>query len=178
MMPDCEREIFFRNRFWVGNQHDRTGLSLLEVIIATVVLTVSVAMLVRILGSGDRNARRAEQRVLAQLICQNRLNRLLVGDRLPDSDAPQASLYYPGWFTTTRIEEFSGTQRQEPDLVLVEVSAYFVPGNEEPESNNVGIGSPVDLASERPVYSIRRIMRSIRADEIGSLPGRTTEGRR
>ena len=37
-------------------QNPRAGLSLLEVIIATVILAVSATLLVRLIGAGDRNA--------------------------------------------------------------------------------------------------------------------------
>jgi Tfp pilus assembly protein PilV len=59
----------------------RTGLSLLEIIIAMAVLTGSATMLAQIVGLGARHAERSWQISQAQAIAQNILNELLADMR-------------------------------------------------------------------------------------------------
>ena len=68
-----------QNHIQSSVSRNRQGLSLLEVIISTVVLAVSTLMLMRIITGADQTAQRAEQRIMAQMICQNKLDEILSG---------------------------------------------------------------------------------------------------
>jgi type II secretion system protein I len=55
----------------------RGGFSLLEVIIATGILATSTVLLLSLFATGERHAKRAEERVFAQMLCQSTLDELL-----------------------------------------------------------------------------------------------------
>ena len=58
------------------------GFSLLEVIIATAILATSTVLLLGLFSTGERHSRRAETRVLAQMLCQSKLDELLADPAL------------------------------------------------------------------------------------------------
>ena len=140
----------------------RTGLSLLEVIIATVVLSVSAAMLVKLLGNGDRQARKAEKRIQAQMICQNKLDELLASIEPLESFDPRPSLYYPDWYYSVRVDELDDSGMESRiRYALVVVDVYYQKSDDafgEPASPNLG--------DTLPEYSLRRIVR-IPQDDSG-----------
>ncbi|MBM4000810.1 MAG: prepilin-type N-terminal cleavage/methylation domain-containing protein [Planctomycetes bacterium] len=53
------------------------GFSLLEVIIATAILSASTVLLLSLFSAGDRHGRSAEDRVMAQMLCQSKVEELL-----------------------------------------------------------------------------------------------------
>ena len=55
----------------------RRGFSLLEVIIATGILAANTVLLLSLFSTGERHADRAETRVLAQMLCQSKLDELI-----------------------------------------------------------------------------------------------------
>ncbi|MBI2479680.1 MAG: prepilin-type N-terminal cleavage/methylation domain-containing protein [Planctomycetia bacterium] len=62
----------------MSNQARRCeGFSLLEVIIATAILATSTVLLLGLFSTGERHAKKAETRVLAQMLCQSKLDELL-----------------------------------------------------------------------------------------------------
>jgi len=76
----------------VSSRHKipRRGFSLIEVIMATAILLGSVVVLSRLAGLGSTYAQNTEQMSLAQRICENTLNELLLGIRplVPAESAP------------------------------------------------------------------------------------------
>jgi type II secretion system protein I len=67
----------------MSNQaHRCDGFSLLEVIIATAILATSTVLLLGLFSTGERHSRRAETRVLAQMLCQSKLDELLADPTL------------------------------------------------------------------------------------------------
>lgn len=134
----------------------RDGLSLLEVIIATVVLSVSAAMLVRLISNAERQANRADRRVHAQMICQNKLDELLAELEPLESFDPRPSLYYPDWHYSVSVQEFGdSSDNANVNFSLVEVSVYYQESGEE-----LGETTPVSLDKTDPVYTLRRIVRT------------------
>lgn len=72
------------------HEFHRRGFSLIEVIMATAILLGSVVVLSQLAGLGRTYAQNTEQMSLAQRICENTLNELLVGIRplVPAESAP------------------------------------------------------------------------------------------
>lgn len=139
----------------------RSGLSLLEVIIATLVLAVSAAMLVQLLGNGDRQASRAEKRVQAQLICQNRLDEILAAIEPMESVEVHPSLFYPDWHISVHVQDIEGSAEvSRAEFVLVEVRVYYRKSDDE----SIGLSAP-NLADEQPVYALRRVMRKVTSSQ-------------
>lgn len=146
------------------NARLRQGLSLLEVIIATVILAVSSVMLVKIIGNGDRNARRAEQRVMAQMICQNRLDEILAGILPLEPMDTRQDMYYPDWHYLVKVDSYldeSGISSSESaaELLLVEVQVFY-----QPIADDVDLGVEKDQF-DRPTFSLKRIVRRKEAIE-------------
>jgi len=79
-----------RPSFTSLHKFHRRGFSLIEVIMATAILLGSVVVLSRLTGLGSTYAQNTEQMAVAQRICENTLNELLVGIRplVPAESAP------------------------------------------------------------------------------------------
>lgn len=69
---------------------NRSGFSLIEVILATAIMLGSVIVLSELAGIGRRQSNRAETATIAQQNCENLLNELLLGIRplVPIDDEP------------------------------------------------------------------------------------------
>lgn len=73
-----------------GTQRQRQGFSLLEVIIATAILMGSAVVLSRLAGMGREQAQKARRFAIAQQLCEQTLNEILLGQRSvqPTEDQP------------------------------------------------------------------------------------------
>ncbi len=117
----------------------RNGLSLLEVIIATAVLSIGVAMLTRVMATAHRNATRASERVTAQLLCQNALNEILAGIEPLEPVALSPVAANPEWLYSVDMEPW-----ETDGLRLVTVAVYRTAGpasvrdGRVPQRNRVG----------------------------------------
>lgn len=112
----------------------RAGFSLLEVIIATAILAASGVMLMSMFSTGDRHARRAEERAIAQMLCHSKLEELLAD---PDQILPieaDTFLQYPGWVYSVALEP-TGID----NFVRLTVAVSHIPGTD--------IGANLDLAT-------------------------------
>ena len=137
-------------------QISRAGLSLLEVIIATVILAVSATLLVRLIGAGDKNAKRADQRITAQMICQNKMDEIVASIEPLESMEPTASPYYPDWYWSVSIEDlYSKNDTTVNRLSLVEVGVFF-----RQSDDGIGNSNQLDSQSEDPIYALRRVIRT------------------
>ena len=90
----------------VGRQR---GFSLLEVIIATGILATSSVLLLTLFSTGEQHASRAEKRVLAQMMCQSKLDELLANPILLRHVADEPLDGHPNWsysvdWTPTQVE--------------------------------------------------------------------------
>jgi type II secretory pathway pseudopilin PulG len=137
-------------------QMSRAGLSLLEVIIATVILAVSATLLVRLIGAGDKNAKRADQRITAQMICQNKMDEIVASIEPFESMESTASPYYPDWYWSVSIEDLNSKNDTTVNrLSLVEVGVFFRQSDE-----GIGNSNQLDSQSEDPIYTLRRVIRT------------------
>ena len=149
----------------------RAGLSLLEVIIATVVLSFSAMMLVKIIGTADRNASRADERLRGQLICQNKMEELQAGMLALESADLQSTAYYPDWQYTIKVEEWNNEAAAlDGRLVIVEIDAYY-----RPEENELETNLPGETGEQRPAYTLRRLIRKSRPESFEPENARSGE---
>ena len=76
------------------------GFSLLEVIIATGILATSTVLLLSLFSTGERHTKRAERRVLAQMLCQSKLDELIVDSAQLQAVENEPLEGYPDWSLT------------------------------------------------------------------------------
>ena len=113
------------------------GYSLLEVIIATGVLTTSTVLLLNVFSTGDRHSVRAERRVHAQMLCQSTLDELLADPTQIHSVVRERIRREPDWtisvdWTPTHID----------GLMRLRVAVFH-----EAEHNSRRVGSASDTTS-------------------------------
>lgn len=85
-------------------QPRRAGFSLLEVLLATSILLACAVVLGELAAIGRRHLSSAEEMTTAQILCQNRLNEMLIG-ALPMVDVEEEELEdAPGWVCTVKID--------------------------------------------------------------------------
>ena len=87
----------------------RRGMSLLEVMLATVMLLAAVMALSRVAFLARRHAIRAEDRSQAQLLCQNIVQELLAGARPLQNVSPEA-FEGDNWVYMIDVEVVEGTR--------------------------------------------------------------------
>lgn len=102
------------------------GFSLLEVVLALAILTVTVAVLGELIRSGLRNAQMARDLSQAELICESTIYQLEAGLLPPQPVATAAVPETPGWLYSIQPEstgtagqaglfQFRITAEQDPD---------------------------------------------------------------
>lgn len=141
----------------------RPGISLLEVIIATAILAASGVMLMSMFSTGDRHMRRAEKKLIAQMLCETKLSELLA---MPTQIVPAAVLpiqTYPGWYHSIEAQPTS-----LEGFIQLTVSVTHIPGQAiyadltpigamEPEGQFSGTLDQADLP-EQPDFEIVRFI--------------------
>lgn len=96
----------------------REGLTLLEVILATVALGAGIAVLAQLSVMGTRNAQRARELTIVQAECQTCMNELVIGARPLKSNMGEPIADLPDW--TLRIEVLP---HEVPTIATVRVRA-------------------------------------------------------
>jgi Tfp pilus assembly protein PilV len=86
----------------------RRGMSLMEVMLATVLLLAAVMALSRVAFLARRHAISAEDRTQAQLLCQNILQEVLAGARPLRNVSPEA-FEGDNWVYMIDVESLEGT---------------------------------------------------------------------
>lgn len=150
---------------------DRSGFSLMEVLLATAILLGSVIVLGELASMGRQHANSAEELATAQRLCQNKLNEILVGLTSPepveaeplevmlleeetvggDESLPATkSDEEPTWMHSVEIEPLG-----EIGLVSVRVTVWQTEYNEEEDDEGIRPGA----------FSLVRWMRDPFADE-------------
>lgn len=99
----------------------RDGFSLLEVVLALAILTVTVAVLGELIRSGLRNAQLARDLSQAELICESTIYQLESGLLPAQPVASAAVLDSPGWLYSIQPES-TGTAGQ-PGLLQFRITA-------------------------------------------------------
>jgi hypothetical protein len=135
----------------------RRGVSLLEVMIATAMLLGAVVVLAELAQIGRRHAESAGERVVAQQLCQQKLNEVLLG-LLPVTAASAPIEEVPGWVYQVEVEPLQDFAELD-DLVRVRVTVEQ--GPQAPE-----------LARRRNRRSFRltRWIRVPRSDAVSTTP--------
>ena len=139
----------------------RRGFSLLEVIIATGILAASAVMLMSMFSTGDRHTRRADERTIAQMLCQSKLDELIAD---PSQILPVQSeviRQYPGWVWSLDVQETN-----IPKFVQLTVAVTHIPGTE--------TGADLDLATKEISFSGEAEMNKLDSSVLSSLPQRPT----
>ena len=101
------------------------GFSLLEVIIATAILAGSSVVLMSMFSTGDRHALRANKRMIAQMLCQTKLEELLANPALLMPIEAEVFPQYPGWVYSTALEATT-----LEGFVQLTVSVTHIPGED------------------------------------------------
>lgn len=138
------------------------GFSLLEVIIATAILAASAVMLMSLFSTGDRHMARADERSIAQMLCQSRLHELIAN---PSQILPvEADIFrqYPGWAWSLDVQPTS-----LEGFVYLRISVTRIPGMETganlelATSSDEGAADVNSLAGipEEPTYELTRFIR-------------------
>ncbi|MCA9184352.1 MAG: prepilin-type N-terminal cleavage/methylation domain-containing protein [Pirellulaceae bacterium] len=127
----------------------RRGFSLLEVMISTGILAAGVVLLLGLLSNGEGHARRAEDRVIGQMLCQNRIDEIVSGVTPLQLMEPQLDPLYPQWQVDVTWQEVG-----VPGLLAVKVRATKdpTPSASDPGSVNAPriVESTTDDASPGP----------------------------
>lgn len=139
----------------------RTAFSLLEVIIATAILSASSVMLLGLLSTGERHARQAERRVLGQMLCQSKLDELLAAPLLRHNADREPIDGYPEW-----VYSLKETPTKLPGLVRWHVSVTRIDPARE--------AKPLDETAARKTFELVRLQR-LPAKMTPSSPGSTPE---
>lgn len=125
------------------------GISLLEVIIATAILAGSAMMLTSMFATGDRHIMRAEERIMAQMLCQSKLDELVADPA--QLEAMQAGVFphFPGWVWSLDVESTS-----LEGLVRIKVAVTRVPGM--PAGADLSVAQ-TETASSGPSFDFAQI---------------------
>ena len=84
---------------------ERSGLSLLEVMLALAILGVSIAAVGELIRIGSISSQRARKSTVAQMLAESRMAELAAGIIPPDPVADMPFEYYEGWtYTIERLE--------------------------------------------------------------------------
>ena len=113
----------------------RYGFSLLEVIIATAILAASAVMLMSMFSMGERHTARADERTIAQRLCQSKLDELLADSSQLLPVKADIIPQYPGWVWSLDVQPTA-----LEGFVQLRVSVTRIPG--------MATGADLDLATK------------------------------
>lgn len=130
----------------------RTGFSLLEVIIATAILAASAVMLISMISTGDRHTQRADERMIAQMLCLTKLEELIADPSQLVPIQADSSPQYPGWVWSVEVQPSS-----LDGFVQIRVAVTRIPG--------MPTGANLDAASMTEQFD---------ADMLNTLPDKPT----
>jgi len=111
---------------WHTRGARRAGLSLIEVLIATAILMASAALLLDLAQVGQKHATSAEDKAVAQRICQSLLNEILVGARPLESVPVEPLPDEPGWAWSVELTPLEA-RLTDPQIAVVRVTALKEP---------------------------------------------------
>jgi prepilin-type N-terminal cleavage/methylation domain-containing protein len=99
----------------------RGGFSLIEMLIATAIVLVSVGVLSELAGVGQRHARAAEDAATAQRLCRNRLEEILCGSAPLETTADAIVTEDPDWTYSVELKPLED-YAWEPGLAELRVT--------------------------------------------------------
>lgn len=97
----------------------RRGFSLMEVLLATALLMGCVVVLGELANIGRQHIRKAEKTAEAELICQSKLNEILVGAVAAEPYERRPVENRPGWVLTLEVQPLE----KRPGLAALEITA-------------------------------------------------------
>ena len=140
---------------------NRRAFSLLEVIIATGILAASAVMLMSMFSTGDRHTRRADERTIAQMLCQSKLDELIADPSLIIPVQSEVIRQFPGWVWSLEVQETT-----VPEFVQITVSVTHIPGTE--------TGADLDLATKEISFGGEAETQKLDSSALSSLPKQPT----
>ena len=130
--------------------HKIAGFTLLEVMIVLVLLLTGLIALSQLLSASLRQSVEAEEKTSIQMICQNRLNRILSGEEAISAQRDEPIPGFNGWFLTIHAE-----RGPVEGLLRLRVTAQKQERVEEPSADRPGgvSFSYVPIAGQRVVLA-------------------------
>ena len=110
------------------------GFTLLEILIVLTILLVGLSALSTLLGSAMRQAVEAEEKTSIQMICQNRLNRILSGEETVLPDESQEIDRFNQWNMTVHLDDAPLSE-----LVRIRIVAQKYEKTREPSADRPGV---------------------------------------
>ena len=138
----------------------RRAFSLLEVIIATAILAASAVMLMSMFSTGDRHTVRADERTIAQMLCQSKLDELIADPSQILPIQSEVIRQYPGWVWSLDVQPTS-----VPQFIRLTVSVTRIPGME--------TGANLELATQESAFDAST-SNELEASVLSSIPERPT----
>lgn len=86
-------------------RHDRKGITLLETLIATVILLVAIAALGTQTAVGVRAARRVQLESMSAILCQSVIDELVATRQVNNTQGTLSINGHPGWLYTSEVLE-------------------------------------------------------------------------
>lgn len=150
----------------------RYGFTLLEILIVLTILLGGLSVLSTLLGSAMRQAVEAEEKTSIQMICQNRLNRILSGEETVLPDEAQVIDRFDQWSMTIHLDDGPLTE-----LVRIRIVAQKYEKTREPSADRPGVyvESSVPILGQHLIVAqwARRqsvqVQRPAGSDVIGTL---------
>jgi|GEM_PF-2082840 len=139
----------------------RRAFSLLEVIIATAILAASSVMLMSMFSTGERHTVRADERTIAQMLCQSKLDELIADPSLMIPIQNEVIRQYPGWVWSLDVQETSIGK-----FVRVTIAMTRIPGME--------TGADLDLATKDTAFDRVDEPMTLDATAMSTLPKKPT----
>lgn len=136
--------------------NQRRAFSLLEVIIATAILAASTVMLMSMFSTGDRHTSRADERTVAQMLCQSKLDELLADPSQIIPIQADTIRQYPGWIWSLDVQPTA-----IDGFVKLTVAVTRIPGME--------TGADLELATTTDASSSTETT-TLATSAISSLP--------
>lgn len=87
------------------NGREKSGFTLLEVMIVLVILLTGLVALSQLLSASLRQSVEAEEKTSIQMICQNRLGRFLSGEETIPRGVNEPIAGFNDWFMTVHLED-------------------------------------------------------------------------
>lgn len=112
------------------SQRSRRGFSLIEMLMATAILLVSIGVLTELAEVGRVHARGAEEAATAQRLCQNLLEEMLCGSMPLRSASDVVTPDDPDWNYSVEIKPLDQFQ-WNPRIAEVRVTVVKTPANSE-----------------------------------------------
>ena len=100
----------------------RSGFSLLEVLIASIILAIGVAAIAQLASVGVSRAAKAENLAIAEVVCQSRMNEFAAGALPVAMSAGEPIPELPDWFLRVNVSPIQNDQLVSVSVQAVEIN--------------------------------------------------------